>query len=108
MKLRKFRIWVLAPLWLSLLPAIVIAASNETLIDAARRQGELVYYASMNLAEANAIVGEFEKRHPCIKVRLQRTGSEKLLTRVLSEFRGKKIFADIIQTGEFSMHIFNR
>ena len=84
------------------------AAASESSIDAAKREGELVYYASMNLAEANAMISEFEKRYPFIKVRLQRTGSEKLLTRVLTEFRAKKTFADIIQTVEFSMHIFNR
>ena len=72
------------------------AASSESLIDAAKREGEVVYYASMNLSEANAIVAEFEKRYPFIKVKLQRTGSEKLLSRVLTEFRAKKIFADVI------------
>jgi ABC-type Fe3+ transport system substrate-binding protein len=60
------------------------------------------------LSEANAVIGEFEKRYPFIKVKLQRTGSEKLLTRVLTEARTKKPFADVIQTVEFSMHIFNR
>ena len=87
---------------------LVQAASNDALIDAAKREGEVVYYASMNLSEANAIVAEFEKRYPFIKVRLQRSGSEKLLSRVLTEFRAKKIFADVIQTVEFSMHLFNR
>ena len=62
----------------------------------------------MNLSEANALIGEFEKRHPYIKVKLQRSGSEKLLTRVLTEARAKKSFADVIQTVEFSMHIFSR
>jgi len=108
MKLAKFGIGVLALLWFAVAPAVVRAAASENLIDAARREGEVVYYASMNLAEANAIIGEFEKRYPFIKVRLHRTGSEKLLTRVLTEFRAKKTFADIIQTVEFSMHIFNR
>lgn len=84
------------------------AAASDPLIDGAKREGELVYYASMNLAEANAIIAEFEKRYPFIKVKLHRTGSEKLLTRVLTEYRAKKTFADIIQTVEFSMHIFNR
>ena len=55
-------------------------------------KAKLVYYASMNLAEANALIGEFEKRYPFIKVKLNRTGSEKLLTRVLTEARAKKIF----------------
>ena len=84
------------------------AATNESLIEGAKREGELVYYASMNLTEANAVIGAFEKRYPFVKVKLHRTGSEKLLTRVLTEARAKKNFADVIQTVEFSMHIFNR
>lgn len=85
-----------------------LAATTDAAIDAAKREGEVVYYASMNLSEANALIGEFEKRHPYIKVKLQRSGSEKLLTRVLTEARAKKSFADVIQTVEFSMHIFKR
>jgi iron(III) transport system substrate-binding protein len=84
------------------------AASTDGLLDAAKREGELVYYASMNLAEANSLIGAFEKRYPFIKVRLNRMGSEKLLTRVLTEARAKKFFADVIQTVEFSMHVFQR
>ncbi len=89
-------------------PATARAAASDNLIEAAKREGEVVYYASMNLSEANALIGEFEKRYPFIKVKLNRTGSEKLLTRVLTEFRAKKIFADVIQTVEFSMHLFNK
>ncbi len=85
-----------------------VAATTDAANDAARREGEVVYYASMNLSEANALIGEFEKRHPSIKVKLQRSGSEKLLSRVLTEARAKKSFADVIQTVEFSMHIFSR
>ena len=83
-------------------------AASENLLDAARREGELVYYASMNLAEANALISAFEKRYPFIRVKLNRIGSEKLLTRALTEARAKKFFADVIQTVEFSMHIFSR
>jgi iron(III) transport system substrate-binding protein len=84
------------------------ATATDALVEAARREGEVVYYASMNLSEANALIGAFEKRHPFIKVKLNRTGSEKLLTRVLTEARAKKNLADVIQTVEFSMHIFSR
>jgi iron(III) transport system substrate-binding protein len=87
---------------------ISAATTSDSLIDTAKRESEVVYYASMNLSEANAVIGEFERRYPFIKVKLQRTGSEKLLTRVLTEARAKKTFADVIQTVEFSMHIFNR
>jgi iron(III) transport system substrate-binding protein len=77
-------------------------------MDSAKREGEVIYYASMNLGEANALIGEFEKRYPFIKVKLNRASSEKLLTRILAESRAKKSFADVIQTVEFSMHILAR
>ena len=83
-------------------------AATVALVEAAKREGEVVYYASMNLGEANALIGEFEKRYPFVKIRLHRTGSEKLLTRVLTEARAKKHLADVIQTVEFSMHLFGR
>ena len=86
----------------------VLSATTDALIEGAKREGEVVFYASMNLTEANALIGEFEKRYPFVKVKLNRTGSEKLLTRVLTEARAKKNLADVIQTVEFSMHIFGR
>ena len=107
---RKTRLhfWLAVVFFAAAPPAPIIAASQDGLLEAARREGELVYYASMNVAEANAVIGAFEKRYPFIKVKLNRIGSEKLLTRVLTEARAKKIFADVIQTVEFSMHIFSR
>ena len=86
----------------------VRAASTNAILDAAKREGEIVFYASMNLAEANIMIAEFEKRYPSIKVKLNRAGSEKLLTRVLAEARAKRAAADVIQTVEFSMHILKR
>ena len=90
------------------LAADVRAASTDAILDAAKREGEIVFYASMNLAEANIMIAEFEKRYPPIKVKLNRAGSEKLLTRVLTEARAKRVAADVIQTVEFSMHILKR
>ena len=86
----------------------VRAASTDAILDTAKREGEIVFYASMNLAEANIMIAEFEKRYPPIKVKLNRAGSEKLLTRILAEARAKRVAADVIQTVEFSMHILKR
>ena len=97
-------LWIYAALFC--MPAS--AAVSDSLIDSAKREREVVYYASMNLSEANALIGEFEKRYPFIKIKLNRAASEKLLTRVLAEFRAQRSFADVIQTVEFSMHIFAR
>ena len=84
------------------------AALGEGSMELAKREAEVVYYASMNLSEANALIGEFERRFPFIKVKLNRAASEKLLTRLLAEYSTKRSFADVVQTVEFSMHILAR
>jgi len=109
-KTARLQIWlvVFLPLLAAGALANARAASTDATLDAAKREGEVVFYASMNLGEANIMIAEFEKRYPSIKVKLNRTGSEKLLTRVLAEARAKRVSADVIQTVEFSMYILRR
>src|SRR5690242_20550472 len=83
-------------------------ATSPAVIEAAKRERTVAFYASMNLGEANTVITEFEKRYPFIKVELNRSGSEKLLAKVLTEFKAKKLAADVLQTVEFSMYIFTR
>ncbi|MET0503192.1 MAG: ABC transporter substrate-binding protein, partial [Candidatus Binatia bacterium] len=61
------------------------SATPQELIDGAKKERELVLYASLTLEEANVILPRFEAKYPFIKVQFARTGSEKLLTRVLAE-----------------------
>src|SRR4029453_2748115 len=80
------------------------AASRDQWIEGAKKEGEVVLYASMNLEEANTMISRFEQKYPFVKVKLNRTDSEKLLTKILVEARAKKSFADAIQTLGFAMH----
>jgi len=80
------------------------AANREQLIEGAKKEGEMILYASMNLEEANAMISRFEGKYPFLKVKLNRTDSEKLLTKILVEAKAKKSFADAIQTLGFAMH----
>src|SRR6266536_5972515 len=80
------------------------AATRDQWIEGAKKEGEVVLYASMNLEEANTMISRFEQKYPFVKVKLNRTDSEKLLTKILAEARAKKSFADVIQTLGFAMH----
>ena len=80
------------------------AASREQWIEGAKQEGEVIVYASMNLEEAKVMISRFEQKYPFVKVKLNRTDSEKLLTKILVEARAKKYFADAIQTLGFAMH----
>ncbi|MBI2359030.1 MAG: hypothetical protein HYV04_09030, partial [Deltaproteobacteria bacterium] len=46
------------PLLLASFFSPALAATTDAVIEAAKREGEVVYYASMNLSEANALIGE--------------------------------------------------
>src|SRR5438309_8932819 len=80
------------------------AASKEQWIEGAKKEGEIILYASMNLEEANTMISRFEQKYPFVKVKVNRTDSEKLLTKILIEARAQKSFADAIQTLGFAMH----
>lgn len=80
-----------------------MADGDERMIEGARKEGEVVFYASMNIEEANAIISRFEKKYPFLKVKLIRVGGEGLLTRVMAEARAKK-YGDVLQALEFNMH----
>jgi len=50
----------------------------------------------MNAADAVTVQATFEKKFPQIKVDLVRAGAPAMLQRVLTEYRGGKIFADVV------------
>src|SRR5438445_1881690 len=83
---------------------VLTAARVDPWIEGAKKEGEVILYASMNIEEANAMISRFEQKYPFVKVKLNRTDSEKLLTKILAEARAKKSFADVIQTLGFAMH----
>lgn len=58
----------------------------------------------MNVEEANAMIARFQAKYPFVKVKFNRAGNEKLLTKLFAEARAKGTFADAIQTLGFSMY----
>jgi iron(III) transport system substrate-binding protein len=80
------------------------AATRDQLIEGAKKEGEIILYASMNAEEANAMIARFEAKYPFVKVKFTRAGNEKLLTKLFAEARAKGSFADAIQTLGFSMY----
>ena len=89
---------------LAVTSGVSFALTQQELIEGAKKEGEINYYASMDLQEANLIMNKFKEKYPFINVKLQRADSERLLTRVLAEAKAKKLGADAIQTVAFSMY----
>src|ERR1035441_703160 len=62
------------------------------LIEAATKEGKIVYYTGIDIKVAQALAKNFEKQYPGITVQVERTGSERIFQRVSQE-RASNIFA---------------
>ena len=80
-----------------------IAESEEErtakLVEGAKKEGEIVYYGSMDIQDIDTLTKKFREKYPFIKIAITRAGSDKLLTRIMAEDQAKRYFVDVIEIG---------
>ncbi|HEU0081808.1 MAG TPA: extracellular solute-binding protein [Bradyrhizobium sp.] len=87
---------VAAALALGISPALAQDFGPKELIDAANKEGRLVYYTA-NFAEVEQqVINAFNKRFPNIKVEMVRAPGGQLITRVKTEAAAGKLAADVV------------
>src|SRR6202171_983326 len=64
-------------------------AVTPALIEAARREGKVVWYTSVDLRLAEKIARSFEAKYPAIAVKVDRTGGERVFQRIGQEFASR-------------------
>src|SRR3954471_8537482 len=75
-------------------------AVTPALIEAAREEGKVIHYASVDLPLAEKVAKAFEAKYPGIAVRTERTGAERVFTRIAQE-RSSNIHAcDVVQSSD--------
>ena len=67
-------------------------AITPELIAAAKKEGKVIYYTSIDLPMAERIAKSFEAKFPGIAVRVERTGAERMFQRIAQEY-GSRIYA---------------
>src|SRR5262249_22383615 len=78
----------------------VAAAQDPALVDAARKEGKVVWYTSLILPTAEKVAKLFEAAYPGIKVDVNRTGSQRILQKVLQELQVGIKNADVVHTSD--------
>ena len=68
---------------------------NQKLVEAAKKEGELVYYTTMTLDQSKVVTDRFEKKYG-IKATLFRTGGGPLLNKIFTEARGGRYDWDVV------------
>jgi iron(III) transport system substrate-binding protein len=75
------------------------------LVEAARKEGKVIWYTSVELQVAETISKAFEAKFPGISVRVERTGAERVFQRIGQE-RASNIFGcDVAQTSDAAHYI---
>ena len=73
---------------------------TPALIEAAKKEGKVSYYTAMDLSVAEPVAKAFEAKYPGIRVRVERTGSERLFQRLAQEYGSRINMADVLNSAD--------
>src|SRR5215216_2126067 len=76
------------------------AAITPQLIEAAKKEGKVVYYTSIDLPVAEKIAKAFEAKYPGIAVRVERTGAERVFQRIGQEYSSRIYAVDVVNSSD--------
>jgi iron(III) transport system substrate-binding protein len=74
--------------------------AQEARLAAARTEGKVVWYTSLELSSAERVAKMFEAAYPGIKVDVHRTGSQRILQRVMQELQAGIKNVDVVHTSD--------
>jgi iron(III) transport system substrate-binding protein len=94
------RFGALGVLALTLVLFAVPASAQDGRVEAARKEGTVVWYTSLALPSAEKVAKLFEAAYPGIKVEVHRTGSQRILQRVMQELQANLKLVDVIHTSD--------
>src|SRR3954452_3558161 len=72
------------------------------LIAAAKKEGKVVHYTSVDLPLAEKVSKAFEAKYPGISVRVERSGAERNFTRIGQEQSSRIYACDVVQSSDAS------
>ena len=71
-------------------------SAATTLIEAAKKEGKIVYYTADFTEPEQEIIKAFNKRFPFVKVEMVRAPGGQLITRIKTEAAAGKLLADVV------------
>jgi iron(III) transport system substrate-binding protein len=77
-------------------------AITPALLEAAKKEGKVAFYTAMDLAFAEKLGKTFEQAFPGIAVRVERSGAERIFTRIGQEYSSNIRAVDVVNTSDLS------
>jgi iron(III) transport system substrate-binding protein len=75
---------------------------TPALIEAAKKEGTVVFYTSTDVEVAEKLAAAFEKRYPGMKVQTERNGAERILQRLTQEYGSNIHAADVVEASDMT------
>ena len=75
------------------------------LVEAATKEGKVIYYTSIDLPVSEKIAKAFEAKYPGIAVRVERTGAERVFQRIGQEYASNIHAVDVVNSSDASHFI---
>jgi len=80
-------------------------AAPAAMLEAAKKEGKVVWYTSLALPSAEKVAKLFETAYPGIKVEVNRTGSQRILQRVMQELAANIKNVDVVHTSDAGHYV---
>src|ERR1700758_4972468 len=75
-------------------------AVTPALIEAAKKEGQVIYSTSIHLPVAEKLAKAFEAKYPGIAVRVERTGAERVFQRIGQEYSSNIHAVDVVNSSD--------
>jgi iron(III) transport system substrate-binding protein len=75
-------------------------AVTPALVEAAKKEGKAVWYTSVDLPLAERVARSFEAKYPGVAVRVERTGAERVFTRIGQEYSSNIHAVDVVNSSD--------
>jgi iron(III) transport system substrate-binding protein len=76
------------------------SAVTPGLIEAAKKEGKLAWYTSLDLPVSERVAKAFEAKYSGIAVRVERTGAERVFQRIGQEYASRIHAVDVVQSSD--------
>jgi iron(III) transport system substrate-binding protein len=76
------------------------SAVTPQLIEAAKKEGKVVWYTSVDLPFAEKIARSFEGKYAGVAVRVERTGAERVFQRIGQEYASRIYAVDVVNSSD--------
>src|ERR1043166_2126625 len=73
---------------------------TQALINAAKKEGQVIHYTSTDLPVAEKLARAFEAKYPGIAVRVERTGAERVFQRIGQEYASNIHAVDVVNSSD--------